>query len=135
MIAESGAAVKSPASKKYRIKIVGLNMDRASLYKRIEERVDKMIEKGLVEEVKGLIGEGYGKELFSMQALGYKEVIGYLDGEYDKEEMVKLLKKNTRNFARRQLIWFRRFKDVKWFDAEKDKDLFNSVLSYCKDVS
>jgi len=123
---------KSPAARKYNIQMIGLNMDRESLYKKIEARVDKMIEKGLVDEVKGLLDSGYNKNLPSMQALGYKETIGHLEGKYDKEEMVNLLKKNTRNFARRQLVWFRRFERVKWFDVEKEKDLFGSILLCCK---
>jgi len=123
---------KRPATKKYNIKIIGLNMDRKKLYKRIEERVDNMIKAGLIDEVKRLIDAGYSKNLPSMQALGYKEAIGYLEGKYGKEEMIKLLKKNTRNFARRQLVWFRRLKDVKWLDVEKEKDLLGSVLQYIK---
>ena len=75
-----------------------------------------MIEKGLIEEVKGLLAKSYSKDLFSFQALGYKEVIEYLDGKWAKEQMIEELKKRTRNFARRQLTWFRRFKNVKWFD-------------------
>ena len=125
---------KNPVSKRYNIQIVGLNMERKKLYKRIEERVDNMIGAGLIDEVKKLIKAGYSKDLTSMQALGYKEVIDHLEGKYSKEEMIELLKKNTRNFARRQLTWFRRFKGAKWFSAGKEEDLFGSVLQSLKDL-
>ena len=74
-----------------------------------------MIAKGLIAEVKGLLAKGYSKELNSFQALGYKEAVEYLDGKWDEATMISELKKRTRNFARRQLTWFRRFRDVKWF--------------------
>ena len=107
-------------------------MERKNLYEKIEERVDKMIQAGLIGEAKKLIGSGYKKDSPSMQALGYKEAVDHLEGKYPEEEMIKLLKKNTRNFARRQLVWFRRFEHVKWFDAQKEKDLLNSILLCCK---
>ena len=96
--------------------LIGLNTDREILYERINQRVDLMIEKGLIDEVKGLLAKGYNKDLPSMQALGYKQVIDHLDGKYSKEEMIEELKKKTRNFARRQMTWFRRFKNVAWYD-------------------
>jgi len=99
------------------LKLIGLNLPREILYERINRRVDSMIEKGLIEEVKGLLDQGYHKGLPSMQALGYKEVIDYLDGKWSKEEMIAELKKRTRNFARRQMTWFRRFKSVRWLEA------------------
>lgn len=100
--------------------LIGLDLPRPELYSRINQRVDSMIEKGLIEEVKGLLAKGYNKELPSMQALGYKEVIDHLDGKYSKEEMIEELKKRTRNFARRQMTWFRRFKNIKWLSPEED---------------
>jgi tRNA dimethylallyltransferase len=99
--------------------MVGLDMDRKKLYERIEERVDEMLKAGLVEEVRGLIKEGYDKKLTSMQAIGYKEVAEHLHGKYTYDELVNILKQNTRNFAKRQMTWFRRFKNVNWFDVEK----------------
>ena len=89
-------------------------MPREKLYERIGLRVDSMLEKGLVDEVKGLLEKGYTRDLKSMQALGYKEVIDYLDKQYSYDEMVELLKKKTRNFARRQMTWFNRFDNVNW---------------------
>jgi tRNA dimethylallyltransferase len=97
--------------------LIGLDLPRAELYARINQRVDSMIAKGLVEEVKGLLAKGYTKELRSLQALGYKEAIEYLEGRWTLDQMTEELKKRTRNFARRQMTWFRRFKDVHWFEA------------------
>jgi tRNA dimethylallyltransferase len=98
--------------------VIGLDMDRDDLYKRIEARVDDMLAKGLVDEVRGLIKNGYDRDLTSMQAIGYKEVAEHLNGKYSYNEMVSILKQNTRNFARRQMTWFKRFKNVKWYDAK-----------------
>ncbi|MFA6548350.1 MAG: tRNA (adenosine(37)-N6)-dimethylallyltransferase MiaA, partial [Candidatus Margulisiibacteriota bacterium] len=97
--------------------LVGINLPREKLYQRINQRVEDMIKKGLVEEVEGLLAKGYAKSLPSMQALGYKEVINYLEGKWTKEKMVEELKKRTRHFARRQMTWFRRFKNARWFEA------------------
>lgn len=101
--------------------LIGLNLPREELYEKINRRVDIMIEKGLIAEVEGLLAKGYSKDLNSFQALGYKEAIEFLDGQWTMDEMTDELKKRTRRFARRQMTWFRRFKDVKWFSqAEKD---------------
>ena len=89
-----------------------LNDDREKLYKRIEQRVDRMIEDGLVNEVRKLKEMGCRKEDVSMQGLGYKEILGYLDGEISLEQAVYLIKRDTRHFAKRQLTWFRRERDV-----------------------
>lgn len=96
-----------------------LNMERQLLYSRIEQRVDKMLEDGLLEEVKMLYEKGYHEEMTSMQGLGYKEILKYLSGEWSLEKAVYELKKGTRHFAKRQLTWFRREKNVKWIDLEK----------------
>ncbi|MFH1542265.1 MAG: tRNA (adenosine(37)-N6)-dimethylallyltransferase MiaA [bacterium] len=95
-------------------KIIGLTIPREELYEKINQRVDQMIEQGLVEEVKGLLEKGYAQELKSFQALGYKEVIEYLNGNWSRDKMIEELKKRTRNFARRQMTWFKRFKNVEW---------------------
>lgn len=104
----------------YNLIYIGLNMDRAKLYQKINQRVDKMIDLGLVDEVKNLLDEGLDKNSQSLKAIGYKEVISYLDGEIDFDEMVDLIKKNSRHYAKRQLTWFRRDKRIKWFDRESD---------------
>lgn len=107
-------------NKDYNLIYIGLNMDRAKLYEKINQRVDKMIDLGLVDEVKNLLDEGLDKNSQSLKAIGYKEVISYLDGEMDFDEMVDLIKKNSRHYAKRQLTWFRRDKRIKWFDRESD---------------
>lgn len=95
-----------------------LTMDRKRLYDRIDERVDRMLENGLVEEVRKLQQMGCRKDMVSMQGLGYKEILGYLDGSMTLEEAVYILKRDTRHFAKRQLTWFRRERDVCWLDWE-----------------
>ena len=106
-----------PAAEKYALHLVGLTMPRDKLYKRIEERIDQQIERGLIQEVKELAARGYGMELPSMQALGYKEAMEYIQGGWSKEKMISELKKRTRNFAKRQYVWFRRFPGVEWIEA------------------
>ncbi len=105
----------------YNVKSYILNMDRAMLYSRIEKRIDIMLEQGLVEEVKGLM-EKYDRSLVSMKGLGYKEIIGYLEGEYSLEEAVYILKRDTRHFARRQLTWFRHQSSGTWIDVNEYKN-------------
>jgi len=106
----------------YDIVIVGLNMDRTKLYERINTRIDKMIEMGLVEEVRELIDMGYNDSMTSMKGLGYKEIIKYIEGEYTYNEAIEILKRDSRRFAKRQLTWFRKDPRVTWVD----KDSFSS---------
>lgn len=96
-----------------------LNRDRARLYNTINSRVDQMMADGLLEEVKKLAAKGYTRDLVSMQGLGYKELLAYLDKEYTLEEAVEVLKRDTRHFAKRQITWFKREKDVIWVDKEQ----------------
>ena len=105
-----------------------LNDIRSRLYERIDRRVDQMLDMGLVEEVRMLQRRGLTKEMVSMQGLGYKEILDYLDGRCSLEEAVYTLKRDTRHFAKRQLTWFRREKDVIWvnkneFDYDDEKIL------------
>ncbi|MBP7072577.1 MAG: tRNA (adenosine(37)-N6)-dimethylallyltransferase MiaA [Clostridia bacterium] len=102
---------------RYDFAYITLTMDRRKLYERIDQRVDKMMASGLVEEVEGLIKRGYGRELNSMQALGYKEIADYLHGLITKDEAVRILKRDTRHYAKRQLTWFRGDKRVNWVDV------------------
>lgn len=95
-----------------------LNDDRELLYQKIDRRVDEMLENGLVEEVRGLKERGFSKGLVSMQGLGYKEILSYLDGACTLEEAVYLIKRDTRHFAKRQLTWFRRERDVIWIEKK-----------------
>ena len=110
-----------------------LTDDRAYLYSRIEQRIDEMVEKGLVEEVRKLYESGIPENATSMQGIGYRELIGYFKGEYDLERAIYLIKLNTRHFAKRQLTWFRRERDVIWIDKQKfnrdDSLVLNEILN------
>lgn len=107
-----------------------LTMDRDTLYRRIDQRVDLMIQSGLVDEVKGLLDKGYSPHLVSMQGLGYKELVQYLEGKISLEEAIYIIKRDTRHFAKRQLTWFRRQEDPYWIDVEAmDFDIEKIVLN------
>nr|WP_300305093.1 tRNA (adenosine(37)-N6)-dimethylallyltransferase MiaA [uncultured Anaerostipes sp.] len=112
---EEEARKKSPYQSAYFV----LNQERQTLYERINRRVDLMMEKGLIGEVKSLVEEGYGRNLVSMQGIGYKEVFDYLEGEISLEETTERIKKDTRHFAKRQLTWFGREKEVIMIDKDK----------------
>lgn len=114
-------------SSKYDFILIGLSMDRKTLYERINQRVDKMIDNGLVDEVKSLLDKGFEKNLISMQAIGYKEIIEFLEGKITFEEAVNNLKQNTRHFAKRQFTWFLKDENVKWFNIE-DVDKIDASL-------
>jgi tRNA dimethylallyltransferase len=103
-------------SSPYDLMLIGLTMDREKLYERINKRVDKMMEAGLVEEVRQLLDRGYDPSLVSMQGLGYKELVPYLYGEITLEKAVNDIKQRTRHFAKRQLSWFRRMPEIEWYD-------------------
>ncbi len=108
-----------------------ITMDRDKLYKRIDYRVELMFEAGLVEEVMGLLKRGYTRDLVSMQGLGYKEVISALSGEISMDEAKEIIKRDTRHFAKRQLTWFRREKNVIWIDKDKfadDEDIIEYMM-------
>ena len=95
-----------------------LTMDRKKLYGLIDRRVDIMMEKGLLGEVSSLRDAGIPRDSTAMQGIGYKQLYGYLEGEYSLDEAVRLIKRDTRHFAKRQLTWFRREKDVRWVDID-----------------
>jgi len=102
---------------RYNARQFGLSLPREELYLRVEARVDRMLDGGLVEEVKGLIDRGYGKDLVSMKGLGYAQLAEYVRGEWSLEEAVRRLKRDTRRFAKRQLTWFGADPRIKWIDA------------------
>lgn len=110
-----------------------LNDRRELLYERIEKRVDQMLSDGLVEEVQKLKEMGCSMEHISMQGLGYKEILGYLDGQYDLERAVYLIKRDTRHFAKRQLTWFNRERDVIFIDKEAFDRQDEKILDYMKE--
>lgn len=99
--------------------VIVLTRERNELYERINRRVDEMVRNGLVEEVKKLLEMGYSKDLNSMKTIGYKEVVGFLERRYDFQKMVHFIKRNTRHFARRQLIWFKRYEDAIWYNLSQ----------------
>lgn len=106
---------------------VGLIKDRRDLYRDIEARVDRMIEAGLIEEVRGL---GYPPTLKAMQGLGYREIVDYLHGKYTLEEAIRRLKRNTRRYAKRQMTWFRNDRDIHWFPPEDRQEVFSLVEGF-----
>ncbi|MDR1774226.1 MAG: tRNA (adenosine(37)-N6)-dimethylallyltransferase MiaA [Clostridioides sp.] len=112
--------------------IIVLNRDRQKLYDRINLRVDLMLKNGLVDEVKELLELGYDKNMISMQGIGYKEIIKYLEGEYTFDEAVEIIKRDSRRYAKRQITWFKRYKDAKWFDLDElsKEELENKVVKY-----
>ena len=102
---------------------IGIDRPREELYAMINARVDAMISKGLFDEVENLLEY---RDLNAMQTVGYQEILGYLDGDYDKEEAIRLLKRNTRRFAKRQLTWFRKDQGITWFHPDE----FESILKF-----
>ena len=116
--------------------LIGLTMDRSVLYGRIDRRVDVMMERGLLEEVRRLTASGLTAEDISMQGIGYKELIAFLSGETALDEAVDQIKKNTRHYAKRQLTWFRRYPDMTWFDltgVESTEEAAEDVLRWLKE--
>lgn len=119
--------IKEHAAPLYDLVFLGLSMPREKLYRRIEQRVDAMLEKGLPDEVRGLLEAGYSPSLASLQGLGYKEIIAWLIGEVSWPRAVELLKRNTRRFAKRQLTWFRRDERIKWLEVDPSVGLQPAV--------
>ncbi len=114
----------------YKLFYYVLNTDRKVLYERIEQRVDEMLRRGLVEEVKGLADMGCTRDIVSMQGLGYKEILDYLEGRCSLEEAVYTIKRDTRHFAKRQLTWFRRERDVRWLNLQEFHNDRREVLEH-----
>ena len=117
---------------KYPFIVFGLTMDRQKLYSRIDERVDTMIEKGLIDEVKKLVEMGFDKNAVAMQGLGYKEIYAYLKGDISRDEAIYILKRDTRHYAKRQITWFKRIEDIKWINMDEYKDI-NEIVKNIKD--
>ncbi len=118
-------------NKDYDLLMIGLTQDREKLYEKINLRVDKMFEEGLLEEVKSVL-EYTPKDAQSLKAIGYRELIDYLEGSTDFNRAVELIKQHSRNYAKRQLTWFRRDERIKWFDIdlESREDILNYARSY-----
>jgi tRNA dimethylallyltransferase len=116
---------KQEAAKNSRYSFIqfGLNWDRKNLYQNIETRVDEMINYGLVDEVTALLKSGYDKKLNSLNTVGYKEIIQYLDGEISLDRAIELIKRNTRRYAKRQMTWFNADERISWFEISSVNDL------------
>ena len=121
----------------YKLAYFVLNAPRELLYERIDRRVDEMMDKGLVSEVQRLKDMGYHRGMVSMQGLGYKEILAYLDGEMSLAEAVRILKRDTRHFAKRQLTWFRREPETVWVNkdqfAYQDEKMLEYMLQICRE--
>lgn len=105
--------VESP---RYKFHLIVLNRERSELYQRIDQRVDKMIKDGLIEEVKELLHQGYDENSPALKALGYRHVVAYLRGKTSLEETIRLIKRDTRHYAKRQLTWFRGMPEARWLN-------------------
>lgn len=108
---------------RYRARFLGLTMDRATLYRRIEARVDAMVARGLEEEVRRLVAQGLDERYPAMRGLGYAQWLGYFRGEYSREEAIRRLKRDTRRYAKRQWTWFRRDPRIQWWEITPETDL------------
>lgn len=117
----------------YRFAYFVLNDDREKIYRQIDQRVDLMMERGLVEEVRALRAMGCSRGMVSMQGLGYKEILSYLEGEISQEEAVYLIKRDTRHFAKRQLTWFKREKEVTWIEKSVFDYSSQNMLAFMQD--
>ena len=106
-------------TKDYDTLLIGITRDREELYDRINRRVDIMVEQGLFKEVEGLLEMGLQEEDISMKGIGYKEIIGFFDGIYTREEAIDKIKQNTRHLAKRQMTWFRRYEDMNWINVSE----------------
>lgn len=117
----------------YDIIIIGLYMQRDILYERVNHRVDMMMDAGLLNEVRSVY-QKYGR-VSSLKAIGYKELVGYIDGDYDINEAIRLIKRNTRRYAKRQLTWFRRDERIQWFNVLSYpciENTINDIIKYIK---
>ncbi|CAH1192667.1 tRNA dimethylallyltransferase [Paenibacillus auburnensis] len=131
----SAAQADQKKESPYELCLIGLTMDRKILYKRIEDRIDQMLEQGLIQEVQGLLDKGYNRSLVSLQGLGYKEIAAYLAGELTQEEAVTLLKRDTRRFAKRQLSWFRHMKEIQWIEDFNEQNYAENLVKIHEIIS
>ncbi len=118
------------ADRRYDSLHIGIRVERQELYRRIEERVERMLHKGLLDEVRGLLASGYGRDLKAMRAIGYKETASCLAGECSLEEATRLIKRDTRRYAKRQLTWFNADPDILWLEYSEN---FATILQHAID--
>lgn len=112
-------------NKKYDFIMIGLSQDRKLLYEKINARVDQMMEIGLLSEVKALMEKGLTIDYNSMRGIGYKELIEFLGGSTSLDNAVNLIKQNSRNYAKRQMTWFKRYDDMSWYDVGNGRDFYH----------
>jgi tRNA dimethylallyltransferase len=120
---------RTKKTRPFKVVKIGLNKDRSALYKQIDQRVDLMMEKGLLEEVKGLLAF---RDYNALKTVGYAELFDYLDGQTSLEAAVDKLKQNTRRFAKRQLTWLRRDEEIKWFEPDQTTEIIQYIKATCK---
>ena len=114
------------SGRRYRSLQIGIRVERPLLYSRIDQRVNRMLEQGLLQEVQQLLNTGYGPDTKAMRAIGYKETTAHLAGEYSRDEAIRLIKRNTRHYAKRQLTWFNADKDILWLEYPAE---FDTILA------
>ena len=117
---------KKKQERHFAIVKIGLELERDALYSRIDQRMDAMIEAGLFEEAERMYPM---KSLNALQTVGYQEIFGFFDGHYDKEEAIRLLKRNSRHYAKRQLTWFKKDKEVRWFRPDQVQEIITAALT------
>lgn len=122
----SSFRVKTKVQRDFKTIKIGLNREREELYRRIDLRMDQMIEQGLFEEAAGLFEK---RHLNALQTVGYQEIFGFMEGDYDQEEAIRLLKRNSRRYAKRQLTWFRKDAEIQWFDPSEGDKVFEYIES------
>lgn len=120
----SSFRIKKKIDRPFKVIKIGLERPRPELYERIEKRMDQMIQAGLFDEADALFGK---RHLNSLQTLGYTEIFDFLEGKYDRAEAIRLLKRNSRRYAKRQLTWFKKDPDIKWFNPENQIDILNFI--------
>jgi tRNA dimethylallyltransferase len=138
----SGEAIKSfeesfIKTEDYDYILIGLTRNREELYNRINHRVDALIAKGLIQEVENLVDLGLTDLAVSMKGIGYKEIINCLLGDRDFDRAIDLIKQNTRHYAKRQMTWFKRYSDIKWFNLSdyQEQESFNEVQKWIVEKS
>ena len=121
----SSFRVKSKKDRPFKVIKIGLEMDRDELYARIDRRMGQMIRAGLFDEADALFGK---RNLNALQTVGYSEIFGFLEGKYDREEAIRLLKRNSRRYAKRQMTWFKRDESIRWFSPEDKQAILAHIL-------
>ena len=122
----SSFRIKSKVNRPFQTLKIGLDLPREELYHRIDQRMENMLTRGLFEEAQSLFDK---RHLNALQTLGYTEIFGFLEGKYDTEEMLRLLKRNSRRYAKRQLTWFRKDNQIKWFHPSQEEDILHYLIS------